>query len=167
MNATISFDAPVKEFAQAFNIQFGVVVKTITLDLFRRVTLRTPVDTGRARAGWQIGVGEPGDMLPEKTEGLKPRKKNQRQPRNKEAGPKAKNGTTFTTLFGGGTTDADLSKAAHIDGGELIYITNNLPYIERLEFGHSKQAPAGMVRLSVAEVAAEIELMLEAKLKQS
>ena len=37
------------------------------------------------------------------------------------------------------------------------FITNNLPYALKIEFGHSKQAPAGMARVSVAEVAAELE----------
>ena len=32
---------------------------------------------------------------------------------------------------------------------ETIYIANGLPYIERLEDGSSKQAPAGMVRRNV------------------
>jgi hypothetical protein len=31
------------------------------------------------------------------------------------------------------------------------YITNNLPYAERLEYGWSGQAPSGMIRLSLAE----------------
>ena len=31
----------------------------------------------------------------------------------------------------------------------MFYITNNLPYIMRLEFGYSKQAPAGMARITV------------------
>lgn len=35
--------------------------------------------------------------------------------------------------------------------GQTIYITNSLPYIKRLEDGWSKQAPAGMVRLTVVE----------------
>lgn len=35
-------------------------------------------------------------------------------------------------------------------GGDVIYIQNNVPYALPLEFGHSKQAPAGMVRLTVA-----------------
>lgn len=38
--------------------------------------------------------------------------------------------------------------------GEDIYITNNLPYIGRLERGHSKQAPRGMVALTLAEIEA-------------
>jgi hypothetical protein len=33
--------------------------------------------------------------------------------------------------------------------GDTIYITNSLPYAERLEYGWSKQAPAGVVRLTV------------------
>lgn len=34
--------------------------------------------------------------------------------------------------------------------GDVFYLTNNLPYIKALEFeGHSDQAPAGMVRVSI------------------
>lgn len=34
----------------------------------------------------------------------------------------------------------------------MVWINNSLPYAERLEFGSSKQAPEGMVRLTVHEV---------------
>jgi hypothetical protein len=33
--------------------------------------------------------------------------------------------------------------------GDKTYLYNNLPYIQALEFGHSTQAPAGMVRVSL------------------
>lgn len=33
--------------------------------------------------------------------------------------------------------------------GQTIYLTNSLPYARRLEYGWSKQAPQGMVRLTV------------------
>lgn len=33
-----------------------------------------------------------------------------------------------------------------------LYLTNNLPYIERLEDGWSGQAPAGMVKLNIARI---------------
>jgi hypothetical protein len=36
--------------------------------------------------------------------------------------------------------------------GDVIYLTNAVPYIDALEHGHSKQAPAGMVRLTQAEL---------------
>ena len=35
--------------------------------------------------------------------------------------------------------------------GTIIYITNSLPYARRLEYGWSKQAPQGMVRLAVQD----------------
>jgi hypothetical protein len=35
--------------------------------------------------------------------------------------------------------------------GQTIWLCNSLPYIKRLEDGWSKQAPAGMVRLTVVE----------------
>ena len=33
--------------------------------------------------------------------------------------------------------------------GEKVYLTNNVPYIQKLEYGHSQQAPSGMVRISI------------------
>lgn len=33
---------------------------------------------------------------------------------------------------------------------DVVYFSNNLPYIERLEYGWSQQAPEGMVRRHVA-----------------
>ena len=35
--------------------------------------------------------------------------------------------------------------------GQDIFITNNLPYAQRLENGYSNQAPTGMVRITVVE----------------
>ncbi len=39
---------------------------------------------------------------------------------------------------------------------ESSWIVNNLPYANRIEFGHSSQAPAGMVRISIAEIVTEL-----------
>lgn len=36
-------------------------------------------------------------------------------------------------------------------GTKAIYFTNNVPYAYRLEFGHSSQAPNGMVRITAEE----------------
>jgi hypothetical protein len=35
--------------------------------------------------------------------------------------------------------------------GQVIYLTNSLPYANRLEYGWSKQAPGGMTRLTAIE----------------
>ena len=37
------------------------------------------------------------------------------------------------------------------------FIVSNLPYTVRVEFGYSKQAPQGMVRISMAEMITELE----------
>jgi hypothetical protein len=40
---------------------------------------------------------------------------------------------------------------------DISFVTSNLPYIIPLEFGSSKQAPQGMVRIALAEVETELE----------
>lgn len=37
------------------------------------------------------------------------------------------------------------------NAGQTIWLTNSLPYAQRLEYGWSKQAPSGMVRLTVMD----------------
>jgi len=34
--------------------------------------------------------------------------------------------------------------------GQTVYLLNNLPYSVPLEYGHSKKAPQGMVRMTLA-----------------
>jgi hypothetical protein len=43
-----------------------------------------------------------------------------------------------------------VSGALEFKAGETAFIVNNLPYAIPLEFGHSTQAPGGMVRITVA-----------------
>lgn len=78
---------------------------------------------GRFRGNWQVAIGlKPTDML----DRIDPN--------------------------GGNTVSAESAKLANFTAGQTIHITNNLPYGHRLEFeGHSRQAPAGMVRVSLAE----------------
>lgn len=49
---------------------------------------------------------------------------------------------------------ADVSQqTASFGAGKVIYLSNNLPYIYRLEYdGWSKQAPGGMLRKNVARI---------------
>ncbi len=55
---------------------------------------------------------------------------------------------------GEGPALAELSsEASKFSMGKLIWLSNNLPYIYRLEFlGWSKQAPSGMARKNVARI---------------
>lgn len=97
------------------------VVRGVEIALFSAVILDTPVDTGRARGNWQATTQTPAtDML----ERLDP--------------------------GGSAAIGAMTGLVQSLRGGRLTWLANNLPYAERLEFGHSKQAPAGMVRKNVA-----------------
>lgn len=57
--------------------------------------------------------------------------------------------------------------ALAVQPGQAIYITNNLPYVGELERGHSKQAPAGMVALSIEEVNVAMSKLVAEGLKDA
>jgi hypothetical protein len=59
-----------------------------------------------------------------------------------------------TDRKGEGPALAEVSQeAASFGAGKIIYLTNNLPYIYRLEFlGWSQQSPDGMARKNVARI---------------
>lgn len=89
------------------------------------VVARTPVKTGRARANWRVGLGRPPEGTPAATD------------------PDGR-----TTIARGVTV---LARARPF---ETIWIANNLPYVEVLEHGSSKQAPRGMVAATLVALAA-------------
>lgn len=107
--------------------ELNKLVRRLSLQVLRRVVLKTPVDTGRARGNWIVAV----NRIPQ---GIVEIEKLTRQ----EA------------------TDLSLSRGVPIIEKSkpftAISIANNLPYIGVLEFGGSKQAPQGMVRVTLAEI---------------
>lgn len=58
--------------------------------------------------------------------------------------------TDETDPSGRKSTARIVAGAIEFKAGDIAYITNSLPYAIPLEFGHSKQAPGGMVRVTVA-----------------
>lgn len=117
-----TFTLQIGEFAAQAKENAQQVVRKVAGDALAKVVLRTPVDTGRARANWVTTYGNPSFVTTAKVD-------------------KTGEGTI---LKGQGTI-------RRTPAGETIYILNSLPYAIPLEYGHSKQAPAGMVRLTVAE----------------
>lgn len=105
----------------------------IFLETHRRIVLRTPVDTGRARGNWMVSEGEPVT----------------------ESDP-----SRFDKTGGAGMAEAK-GLAKDLKFGDVAFIVNNLPYIEALENGHSKQAPAGMVAVTVTEMQPVCEQMVQ------
>ncbi|WP_436897714.1 hypothetical protein [Acinetobacter gyllenbergii] len=104
-------------FALQVKVEAEKIIKDIGLDLVQGVITATPVDTGVARGNW-VASKTPINTFDEK------------------ATDKTGQGTINRTF---------IFFAQNAKLGSLIYIQNNLPYIERLENGWSDQAPLGMV----------------------
>lgn len=119
----------------------GKVLRAVALEFIKRVIEKTPVDFGRARAGWASYAVHLG-----------------RSPR---IGSANREGSRRTGLAHESATDAQRTGLAegewreHLRGtDQFIELINGVPYIVHLEFGSSKQAPAGMMRLTFREMMA-------------
>lgn len=103
-------------------------VKGVALKILRGVVLRTPVDTGFARNNWQVTVGSFGNDAP--------------------------HGAVDDP---DGTIEREASEIVnHENLSQIVYIWNAVPYIQYLEAGHSGKAPDGMLQITLAEIASEL-----------
>ena len=117
----MKFSSDLANFARKTGISMDKVVRKISLDLMRDLVMGTPVDTGHARSNWFVGTNRDGGID---------------KAMAKNGSPSFARAAQFATA---------------LRAGGVFYITNNLPYIMRLEYGHSKvQAPLGWVRSTVA-----------------
>lgn len=65
--------------------------------------------------------------------------------------PSINSGSTATTESTGNEAQSRV-QSLRMKLGDTFYLTNNLPYAGRIEFeGHSKKAPAGMVRINIVK----------------
>lgn len=115
-----------------------VATKRLTLEAFTRVVARSPVDTGRFRGNWQVGVGTRPDGI------VATATSPGRQPGDAVREP--------IPASGAETGEALAAVAALNERIDKTYVVNNLPYAEALENGHSGQAPTGMVAVTVEEL---------------
>lgn len=132
-----TFTLDVSNFVDKASKTADAEVRKICLDLLTGIVLKTPVDTGRARANWFTSVGSPSGNV-----------------------------TASTDPSGSSAISSGLSAISQATGN-VLWITNNLPYIYRLEFGtynngpktvggFSRQAPAGMVRVTINDIARQL-----------
>jgi len=118
----MSFTDDIRKFQRKTNLSMDVIVRKVVIDMTVAMVRMSPVDTGRFRGNWMMGVGSP-DVS-----------------------------TIDAVDKDGSTTVARITAAAgSLQAGGVVYITNSLPYARRLEYGWSKQAPSppGIVRLTV------------------
>jgi hypothetical protein len=116
------FELQIAQFVEKAKGNCDLVVRKVALDLFSRVILKTPVDTGRLRGSWCVSIG----ALAPKTIELEDK--------------------TGSVTIARVTADTLGLKA-----GDVVYLSTTLEYAGVIEYGHSKQAPEGMVRLTILE----------------
>lgn len=118
--SSAAFRAKAAKFFEMAEKRPEQLVRAVGLNLLRSVVTMSPVDTGRFRGNWQVQFSPE----PSKLDGT-------------DAGGSAtiSNGLTVLERFKLGMPK--------------VFILNHLPYSIPLEYGHSNQAPAGMVRLTV------------------
>jgi hypothetical protein len=118
-----SFKADIAKFAAKVSGTADQAVRKIALGIFANIVTASPVDTGRFRGNWLIGL--------------------QSRP-TEQLDVEVKDPTAVTQREG--------EKLGEAKAGITIYLSNNLPYALRLEYGYSRQAPAGMVRTTIANL---------------
>lgn len=117
-----SFELDISRFVEKANGNIDLVLRKISLDIFRRVIMKSPVDTGRFKGNWQVAIGTmPAGVL------------------------------EIDDKSGTATIAKVTAVTLGLEAGQVIYLVNNLIYARPLEYGHSKQAPGGMVRITVQE----------------
>ncbi|QQR47743.1 HK97 gp10 family phage protein [Myxococcus xanthus] len=118
-----SFSQQVQAFVKTTEERANTVVRKTALGILANVVTASPVDTGQFRANWRAGVGARPDGTLESTD-----------------------------KDGGATITAAKEALESAKLGDTVYVANNLPQGRRLEFGHSQQAPNGMLRVTLANL---------------
>ena len=116
-----SFELQLAEFAAQAKGAIDASLREIVIELGGSLIRMSPVDTGRFRGNWQFSIAAPaGGTL------------------------------DATDPTGAETTARIVGESIEFRAGTTAFIVNNLPYAIPLEYGHSDQAPDGMVRITQA-----------------
>ncbi len=129
----MSFASDVKRFATLTKAAGEKIVRETERDLYSAIVLQTPVKEGFARGNWFPSISAPSGET-----------------------------TDVPDKSGAATVAKIVDEMNAASFPRKAYISNNLPYIERLENGWSAQAPAGMVRINIARARVVFESKVQA-----
>jgi len=129
----MSFTSDLEAWAEKSGATMHEVVVEFVLDLSAKVVVGdgmpgngTPVDTGWARNNWVASIGSPNLSILDGYD---------------KTGSKTMSKIALTSLSA---------------TGNLFYLTNNVEYINILEYGSSNRPPNGMVRLGIMAAKSEL-----------
>ena len=126
------FNSEIDAFTKTIPDKVVALQKKIVLEALKRLVEKTPVKTGRARGNWQATI----DAAAE----------GQLEVLDKD---------------GGATITKGIAALTGLPPYSIVWISNNVDYIEFLEDGSSKQAPAGMLAITVEELRMMFEGIVE------
>src|SRR4029077_9320488 len=96
----MNFSLQIADFVKTVKAREDIVVRKLGLDILSSIVGKTPVDTGRARGNWQVGLNGP------------------------VTGQLARLDKSGSVSIAAGN-----QVLSHAKAGGVIYITNNVPYI--------------------------------------
>jgi hypothetical protein len=134
------FKVQLRNFDKLTKEQTAALIKKVAFQVLKGVVEKTPVDTGRARGNWQVAVDTgAGTAAIGRTD---------------QSGDAEANLTEGTSVaIGDG-----FAALTRVGPFSTVVIFNNVEYIVALEHGHSqRQAPRGMVALTIAEVQSQFD----------
>jgi len=129
---TQTFTADLTKFFNKVEKKADAFLKTVSQEIALRIITRNPVKTGFSRASWWASLGNLGG--------------HPNQPQWETYKGKTGGAGSVSTPFAALTVTIGQAKM-----GDVIILANNASYIQALEKGHSQQAPAGMVAVTLAE----------------
>lgn len=174
---------PLESLAAKVNLDLETVARVSTLDVFRAVGLRSPVGNAelwaanadavafnKAAEEFNLALRSDPKNLTKNGRLKRGLKKNERMElRAGEGYVGGRFRANWNVSYGvpdEAVTDSidkervltEAQKAMSLPIGGVMYMTNALPYANRLEYeGWSSQAPAGMVRLAALEFSAYVQ----------
>lgn len=138
MGSLRSLSAKMRQASRAVTQNADKLVQDCALGVLANVVNDTPVDKGVAISNWQVRLQSSAqDTIP----AFAPGKKGSTRSQNVQG-----------AIQLGKTT---IAQYAH---GQVVHITNNLPYIVPLNDGWSNQAPPGYVQDAVLEAIRKIQI---------
>jgi len=116
-----------KELEKVLNDEISKVIVEVSQTVTEELIIETPRDTGWAKANWIPAIGGPGPSS----------NRSKATPSEVSASRRRQRGAI---------NGLELFK---LQTSATIYITNSLPYINRLNNGYSLQAPTAFVQQSI------------------
>jgi hypothetical protein len=117
-----SFTAQLQQFADETMEKADSIFRDVVMSMAGVIVRLSPVDTGNFKGAWRLSIDGYDTTAPET--------------------PDKQGGEVLARM---------LAEVGNLTFGQAAFLQNNLPYAVPLEFGHSTQAPTGIVRIAQAQ----------------